>query len=510
MSQKSFIFDREVIVGLGGRILQGVFLLLAVALGVLVSFLIYREFVLAASRLNLAERGPGGAFLASPFTMGVVATGLGLGSVMLCVLAASLLVAGLYGLAMVRWPNGERLSWPQAVAYTMRSIFGRDTVLLVIDGEEWNKLPSSEEDKCRVKLWGGPAWLVIYPGRVVALHYRGQLTRIESAGTVMIDPAEEIKAILPLGGKSNSQELENVLTKDKIALRLKVAHGAQIEPAEDTKKRLDEAVNTANLELREARRSNTQNETEATRQSMEKATQALEKAKKSRSELENDRLIGDDSGHCYENILRKIAMGSPNIWEAFKGSVGSNLRDVILTETFEKLFELKGDHEAVDPRIDKRKIKEIEDSVKKNAQKPKLNDGLILKFVDIAEVAFHEELRRKINEEVETQIDERIQQTKARIEEFKAKGRIVEARAKAQARILEGQGEGESRAAEIRELLRELRRDGLLSQDQVSRAVIELIGTKTSVKELERLVRASAVGSKTTSYDKTNGHNGVE
>ncbi|HMR65999.1 MAG TPA: hypothetical protein PKE64_18475, partial [Anaerolineae bacterium] len=298
-------------------------------------------------------------------------------------------------------------------------------------------------------------------------------------------------AILPLGGKSNSQELENVLTKDKIALRLKVAHGAQIEPADDTKKRLDEAVNTATLELREARRSNTENETEATRQSMEKATQALEKAKKSRSELENDRLIGDDSGHCYENILRKIAMGSPNIWEAFKGSVGSNLRDVILTETFEKLFELKGDHEEVDPRIDKRKIKEIEDSIKKNAQKPKLNDGLILKFVDITEVTFTEDLRRKINEEVEIQIDERIQQTKARIEEFKAKGRIVEARAKAQARILEGQGEGEARAALFREILRELKREGSLKQDEINTATLKLISATTSIKEMEDLFKLS-------------------
>jgi hypothetical protein len=395
------------------------------------------------------------------------------------------LIIAVAAVMVSRWHTGKGNAFFQAFVHLVRRILGIGYFLIHIKGEEPE---GDEDDKARLASFGGPGWLIIYPGRVVVLEHQGTITRAVGAGSEMLSWEEKIKAILPLTTQGGTQTVENVLTRDKIPLNITVAHAAQMESADETKTRLKQAVKDAEVEL--AKKKEIQNPVQ---DELDAAQKQLDEANQKLKDLENDKTIGDEIGKCYHNTAILVAKKASKIWDSCKGPVGNNLRDIILTEYFEKLFELSQDHASLEARINERKIAEIEKIVLEKVKKSKLSDGVVLRGVDISSIDFPPEIKAKVNEEVKVLIEERIQQTKARIEESKAKGKVVEARAKAQAKVLEGQGEGEARAAMFREILRELKQEQALTHEQITEATLKLISTMTSVKEMEDFFKSAAV-----------------
>ena len=203
------------------------------------------------------------------------------------------------------------------------------------------------------------------------------------------------------------------MTRDRISLELIVLHATKLESPEDTRSRLQED-----------------------------AEQGSEEAKQQLQELEdNDEIIGDGYEFCYESTAKLAAMKTPaSIWGAVKFPVVNNTKDAFMSEYSEDLFsisEVDGDLAA---RVNERKIKEIEGYVAAKSKGVGVEKGVRLLVVDIQEVHFPGKVKDKIEEEIKTQMQERIQRTKAQIAEFDAQASIIKARAKAQARILEGQG----------------------------------------------------------------------
>jgi hypothetical protein len=405
------------------------------------------------------------------------------------------LVLAVAALIVWNWPQSEGISYFNIFLHLVRTVLGLTPFLVVVEDGE---LKGDETDKTRMKIFGGPGWLVVDSGYIVVLQRRGIITRAVGR------QEENIKSILPLAKCGDVNDIET-LTRDRIPLTIKMLHVAQLESATETKDRYQQAIADAETHLRTLRE-----DENASKDDLKTAEQVLEKAKQKLLKLDDDPIIGDDFDEVYESIAVVAAKRSPDIRGALKGAVANNLKDTIMSTDSEELFTISDGISAnLEDKINKRKIAEIEQLVREKVKGAKLNDGIRFRFLDIQEVHFPEELQKKINEEVEALIEERIQRTKARIEGSKAKGAIVAARAKAQARALEGQGEGEAQARLFREILRELKREAVLRDEEIANALLKLISSTTSIKELESFFKAASFSSYhqpvTSSPDEVNG-----
>jgi len=397
-----------------------------------------------------------------------------------------LVVVALATYVYTRLHQTEGVSFWQNLVHVLTTILGINFFLIVVEGGEQH---GTEEAKKLLKYFGGPGWLVIYPGQVVALHKHGKITRVKGVGSVMLERSEKIKAIMPLDIKANLQTIKNVLTRDRIALSIDVLHVVQIESAAETKSRLEQAVEAGKTTLAELR------DDQAPAEEIEAAEQSLKAAQEALQALEEDSLVGDDDDKCYESVARTVARKAPeDIWDALKGMVAANMRDVVMSEFSEKLFEISNDEGDLEARINERKIAEIEKLVLEKTKITKLKEGLILRVVDIHTVKFPPEIEAKIKEDIKTQIEQRIQETKAHIAEFEAKAKIIGARANAESRILEGQAEGEAQATLFREILRELSREDVLTKEEIGGALLRLITSSASIKELQSFFKAAKTG----------------
>jgi regulator of protease activity HflC (stomatin/prohibitin superfamily) len=233
------------------------------------------------------------------------------------------------------------------------------------------------------------------------------------------------------------------------------------------------------------------------------AFEQLEKDKKTVAQLQrivdSGQTVGDGHDQCYVDIAKLAAAKAPAPWAATKGSVVVNLRDVFMTNEFEELFNIEGEAEDLKAKIDKRKIAEIEKFILNKVKESKIGDGIVLKFVDINEVHFPVSLHKKLRKVSEARLDEQAAL-------FEARAKTIRARAEAQKKILEGRGEGESRAAFFRELLRELKREDVLQGEALVRAVLELIGRMVSAQDLQSFVRSARLRKQLESeLEETNG-----
>lgn len=188
----------------------------------------------------------------------------------------------------------------------------------------------------------------------------------------------------------------------------------------------------------------------------------------------------------HEEILLKAAFGTAENWRDFAQEVViSNLRDQIMAHYFTSLFTIQ-DSIKYSTETDNRQIKIIEDNVKNTANQITDSVGVEIIDVDISEIHFPERIEEKIKDEVSSLIEVRMQ-------ESKAQATVIAARARAQATILQGQGEGEARSAFFREVLRELKREGVLGDEEMVAAVLrQLISTMVSVQDLQTFVKATA------------------
>lgn len=453
---------------------------------------IYAHFLVAISIINVAIVYPPVRRWATenlavegflPATEATVLTAiiLGVTGAFLLVTIPFFLIVATTALTIWRWYKEEEISFIEVFLHVTRTILGIDHFVLFIKDEDTK---GDETDKRRLKIFGGPGWLIIHPGQVVILHRHGRITRTVSSGSIMLTREENIKGIVPFGSKAKPQTIKNVLTRDRIPLELEVFHVAQMESATETKTRLKQALEEAKTHLKEV-----EQDQESSDKDKQSAKQKFEEAEKQLKDLDKDKIIVDGDNQCYESIAKKV---SPDVWKALAGPVASIMRDVIMSEYSEELFDIHDDTGDLAARINQRKIATIEKIVLEKAKQIKLKSGIVLKAVDISEVCFPEDIKEKINDEAKKLIEERIERTEARIEESKAKAAVIKARAEAQTKILEGQSEGESRAAEIREIVRELRREKL-PQDQIMDAILKLLNTKSSVKELESFLKSTGI-----------------
>ncbi|MCB0163017.1 MAG: hypothetical protein KDI79_02250 [Anaerolineae bacterium] len=381
-----------------------------------------------------------------------------------------------------KWHVGPDRSFASAFIHTLCTLLAViHFVVVVEDGE----VKGHQDGKERLEKFGGPGWMTVYPQQAVALHIQGKITRVVGAGTVMLKRGEKIMAVLPLSPKGNVQAIENVLTRDRIALNVSVLHAARLEPAADTKTRLQQELSSAEAQLRSLTLDG------APTTAIDGARQTVEAARQKLQALENDKIIGDELFQIYESTARLAALRGPDPYNAVKFAVINNLKDAIMAEYSEDLFKIKDDNGDLDAKINQRKIKEIEDLVTRKSMGFGMGKGAKLLIVDIAEITFPPELKEKIEQQVKTLIEEQIQETEARIAESKAKANIIAAKAKAQAAIMAGKGEGEARAALFREILRELKRERL-PQEQIASAMLGLISATTSVKEMKDLFKSSS------------------
>lgn len=408
-------------------------------------------------------------------------------SLVVGIIMASLIV-GLFFLLLVTavaasLHSDDEVSFGEALFYVARSTLGLRLFSLTVEGGDTK---GKDKDKKILEKFGGPGRLRIYPGQLVALHKYGQITRIVEAGTTMVKSKEKVKAIIPLRGNTDVQEIDNVLTRDRIAVKVKVAHSAQIENAEGTRRRL------AELKAK----------TEPDQKTIDQL-QAIVASKQ---------IIGQEPNAYYLGIAKIVANEAPNAFEATKNAVMSNLRDVFMAYKFEELFQIENIAQAqtdvLQAKIDHRTIAKIEGFILEKTKGYGLGKGVVLKFVDISEVRFPEEFAKKVHESLKAfleartkiaqaqaneraaQIDARARVTIAKSAETEAyyQGRavIALAKAKADADGLREDIKIKGRAEYFRRVLKVLMEEEQ-SEDTI-RAVMQNLASAVSVEdEFKRL-----------------------
>ena len=313
---------------------------------------------------------------------------------------------------------------------------------------------------------GGPGILTIKEGNVVILERKGKISRIINAGAQKIEKGEKIRNILMLTPQGNRKEIEHVLTKDRIPLRITLGIVYQIEPASAADERLESRM-APNGEALSPR-------------------------------------LDDGLFQVYEETVRKAARIAQREWDEWKETAGGlpedSLRDHILGHNFDELFEVVTDAADGSPevRVDKRKLYEIEQAIVAEVAPGRLGGlGVVVRGIDIVKIRFPVGAERQMlyHWKVPWQQDMSNQAAEGRVTraESDAKAMVVRARAAAQARILQGQGDGEARAAFFREVLREIKREATLGNEEMIREVLkQLIDTMVSVQDLEKFIRATA------------------
>ncbi|MBC8492516.1 MAG: hypothetical protein H8D43_01925 [Chloroflexi bacterium] len=104
---------------------------------------------------------------------------------------------------------------------------------LIEDGEMTLVKPKGVLD-----LLGGPGVAVVKPYNAVVFERAGKVTRIEGPDMFMTKLFEFVKHIIDLRPQWNNFEVEEVLTKDKVPLRIKCGLGYRIESREQVTKRV--------------------------------------------------------------------------------------------------------------------------------------------------------------------------------------------------------------------------------------------------------------------------------
>ncbi|MCL4298143.1 MAG: hypothetical protein KJ077_20560 [Anaerolineae bacterium] len=571
-----------------------------------------------------------------------------------------LLLVAMASIGILRWHKTDReITFGGMYWHLLSTLLGMFHFWVVVDDFE---IKGSQKDKERLDNYGGPGWITVYPGHVVVLHKWGKITRAVGLGSTMLKHAEQVKAVLPIRPKGGISEIKNVLTRDRIPLTITVLHAVQVDPAGETKARLEQVIDQTKNQLEELKvigkslpekiedaekrlekaekdlsstletdvekrkfqqqaindakkqlddlksvqeslpqkikdeekrlkqteegfsnlpeavaniRTSLQQDVDRAKKQLEEAlrdneyarngikdaqkhlkaaekrlnvtmktvagtknrlqqlvskiriwlqaaqhtlgqsTPAIENTQKRLEEVErnlsdlrtvtaqirrdllqavdearkqlrdatkygkstedkvedarrqlkeaenrlrnikdskNDNLIGDSYNQCYESIAELVAIKSPDVWESLKSPVERNLRDAIMSEDFESLFNIDQSNKDLAERIDQRKISEIEKVVFDKAKQSQINDGIVLRVVDITQIRFPEEIEERIKAEVTALAEARIKNTEA---DTKQKTAIVENKIMLQkvntrrvARVTEARGELE--AAKIR------------------------------------------------------------
>lgn len=435
-------------------------------LWLLLTVAVFAGFVMGAATLNFLVRYPG---LLLPAGSGaeliIAAAGLvGLASAAVVILLFLIHVA-IATTEVLKWYGPDSgLGFFAAYRHLLADFLGFLRVSVVIDDKE--EIKGRERDVERLKHFGGPGQITIYPGFVVALHKRGRFTRAVGLGSTMLERGEQIRAIIPLGTQAGVNKIEQVLTADRVPLTFHVLHVVQMEPAEVTAAQPDAVTG-------------------------------------------NDHTIGDEYDKCYESVAKKVALKAPDGWKAMKGGIESNLKDVVMSCNFDDLFKI-GESDELAVSINERKIAEIENIIKEKVEVTGPGKGLVLKAVDISQVDFPEEISDKINKQATALLDTKIELTKARSQgetaQHKASALKEKVRAQSFARVTEAESKdqaanfertakiklaqaevqaerlkAQAQAEQYREITRTLREEGIPAE-----AIAEILKNMAAANSLEK------------------------
>jgi regulator of protease activity HflC (stomatin/prohibitin superfamily) len=369
-----------------------------------------------------------------------------------------------------------------ALRYVLTLILGINLPFMVV--ENGQALVTKEARK--IGVIGGPGELIIKQGNVVVLERGGKISRVVNAGIVKLQRKEMIRNIFVLTRQSNSKEIEHVLTKDRIPLTITMGIGFQIEPAAEAEKRPESRIAPDGEALTPRLDDGLFQVYMGTIRKAALMSQATSFAQRNIEKCE-----GEACQNVEETTWQKVAGGVPE----------GELRDHIMSHRFDELFELadSAPGEKPEARVKKRKIYQIEQAILEEIKPGKAKGlGVFVRGVDIGKIEFPEGaeqlLLKRWGAPWQQEIHKVASESGIINAELEAQALVILARARAQVMILEGQGEGEARAAFFREVLREMKREGVLGDEEMIAVVLrQLINTMVTIKDLEAYIKLSGV-----------------
>ena len=211
---------------------------------------------------------------------------------------------------------------------------------------------------------GGPGKAVVRPGHAVVLQRHGKISRIAGAGLISLERFEEIRNIVQLKPMFTSQVLENVLTKDRIPLRITFGVSFQIEPKAEADKRPGSHVSGG---------------------------------------VALTRVLSDEIYTVYEGSVRRAVFDTAGDWRVTSfGAADSMLRDIVATYYFDQIFKKidEPDHADGPGKYDPkdRTVHEIEEKILNQHRKAAVTWGVYTKGVDIKIIELPKEAHEQMLE----------------------------------------------------------------------------------------------------------------
>jgi hypothetical protein len=271
----------------------------------------------------------------------------------------------------------EGVSRWDAMRYVITLILGNN--LPFIEVENGQALITKEASKMGVI--GGPGELIIKHGNVVVLERGGKITRVVNAGVTKLKPLEAIRNIFVLPPHTRFAEIEHVLTKDRIPLKITLGIKIQIEPASEADKRPESRIAPHGEGLTKKLDDGLYQVYEGTVRKAALMSQATSYAKRELTKCDANEICLD----VEETTWYKVAGSLPE----------AELRDHVMSHRFDELFELVNSAPGEKPkvRVNKRTIYEIEQAILEEIKVTRVNVlGVLVRGVDIGRIKFPRKL----------------------------------------------------------------------------------------------------------------------
>lgn len=254
-----------------------------------------------------------------------------------------------------------------------------------------------------LKFLGGPGKVVIRPGNAVVFEKGGNISRIKGPSVVITKRGEFIKAIVDLRPQFELREAENVLTRDRVPLKLTLGVGFQIESKKEVDARPESRIPPDGEAL--------------------------------------SPLISQDPYQVYEGTIRKAVYNTTEAgWKGtVPGASESIIRDIILTYNLDEIFDLSGvpTPDGFFP-TKQRIIEQIEGRANQVLENICPNWGVKYGGVDLRVIEMPDEVRERMLAVWETEWKGKIKVREAQAEGLAGRVSVVqeaEARARAIARV---------------------------------------------------------------------------